>query len=255
MLNKILSTFVVMIAASFSFNHTVLAADKGYYSSNAMGWHWGDVNKHEVDNDDEDQSDPVVQMNAVRATISRAKDQMVLNPTKENVKNYINIQNQVSQNATKVGQTWQEVLLENPEMNYSLVHPTNNLAKQVENDVESANENEALKEFAKRSGLFFFYRSTCPYCVRFAPIVKEFAESYGITVVPITTDGVSLPEFPKSFTDQGQAVKFNVKVEPALFAVNPYTHQAIPLAYGLTSEVDIKRKILSVINKLKKVSQ
>jgi conjugal transfer pilus assembly protein TraF len=226
-------------------NANVLANDS-YFTDHAKGWHWYDDPKTEQDDEENTQSDPIVQMNAIRATINRAKDKMVLNPTKENVKNYISIQNQLSDNASHVSQTWREVLLENPELDFSLVHPTNNDAKQVENDLITQQENDAIHELAKKSGLFFFYRSTCPYCVKFAPILKDFAEKFGITIVPITTDGISLPEFPNSYSDKGQAVKFDVKVEPALFVVNPYTHQAVPVSYGLTSVADLKKRILDI---------
>ncbi len=69
---------------------------------------------------------------------------------------------------------------------------------------------------------------------------------YGIKVIPITTDGISLPEFPNSFTNQGQAQKFHVTVEPSLFAVNPYTNKAFPITYGLISLTDLKKRILDI---------
>ncbi len=74
-------------------------------------------------------------------------------------------------------------------------------------------ENNAIRQLAQHSGLFFFYRSTCPYCQRFAPIVRDFSERYGITVIPISTDGYALPSFPNSRVDTGQAEKFHVTVE------------------------------------------
>ena len=117
---------------------------------------------------------------------------------------------------------------------------------EVEYDQQKLTEDAVIRELAKKSGLFFFYRSTCPYCQRFAPIVKAFAESYGLTIIPITTDGIALPEFPDSHPDQGQAEKFHVTVEPALFSVNPYTHQAIPIAYGLVSEAELKKHLLAI---------
>jgi conjugal transfer pilus assembly protein TraF len=240
----LLMLFIVM-------NTGVFADDKGYFSENARGWYWHDEYKEQraEDNNEEKkqaESDPVEQLNAIRDTIERAKAQAVINPTKENVKNYINIQNQLGEHSQQFERTWKEVLLENPELDYSLKHPTNNLAKRVELDQNKEKEEAVIYELAKKSGLFFFYRSSCPYCVHFAPIVKDFAETYGITVIPITTDGVALPEFPNSYPDRGQAEKFHVTVEPALFAVNPYTHKAFPVAYGLTSEADLKKRLLDI---------
>ena len=241
MRNRALLFLLLFTCANQSF-----AFEQGYFNDHAQGWHWYKDPKEQKSEDDDDQKDPISQMNAVRATVERAQAKMVLHPTKENVKNYIVVQNKVSGNAAELSKTWREVLLENPDLDFSLVHPTNNAARQVENDLTSKKELAAIQALAKSSGLFFFYRSTCPYCVRFAPILKEFAETYGLTVIPITTDGISLPEFPNSYPNHGQAAKFQVKVEPALFIVNPYTHQAIPVSYGLTSEADLKRKILNI---------
>ena len=101
-------------------------------------------------------------------------------------------------------------------------------------------EDKAIALLAKHSGLFFFYRSSCPYCQRFAPIVKDFSERYDITVVPITTDGIALPAFPHSHIDQGQSARFKVTVEPALFTVDPYSGEIIPVGYGLMSEDELR---------------
>lgn len=248
MRSRLLVLILLISSNSFAF-------ETGYFNEHAKGWHWYNSQKEQPVDDTDDQNDPVSEMNAVRATVERAKDKMVLQPTKENVKNYIEIQNKVAGNAAELSKTWREVLTENPGLDYSLVHPTNNVAKQVENDLQSQKENAALHQLAKSSGLFFFYRSTCPYCVKFAPIVKDFADTYGIHIIPITTDGISLPEFPHSYPDQGQAAKFQVKVEPALFIVNPYTHKAIPLSYGLTSEAELKQKILSIAERKGEMSK
>lgn len=243
---KLIARIMISLFMCHLFN-PVFAFEKGYFNEHAKGWHWyDDPKKVEEDEDEELKNDPVSQMNAIRATVDRALNEAVLNPTKETVSHYINLQNQVNQHAEKFEKHWKAALLGQPQLDYSLKHPTNNIAKQVEHNQESLNENTVIRELAKKSGLFFFYRSSCPYCVRFAPIVKDFAETYGITVIPITTDGISLPEFPHSYPNQGQAEKFHVKVEPALFAVNPYTHQAFPIAYGLTSEADLKRRILDI---------
>ena len=111
---------------------------------------------------------------------------------------------------------------------------------------QKADEDQAIALLAQHSGLFFFYRSTCPYCQRFAPIVKDFSARYGIAVLPITTDGISLSDFPNSQVDAGQAAKFRVDVEPALFTVDPYRQKIIPVGYGLMSEDALRTRILAI---------
>ena len=168
--------------------------------------------------------------------------------------NYITLQNQLSAQSTRFAEQWQKVLLLSPELNYNLVHPTNQLATHIYADEHRKKEEEAIAALSKQSGLFFFYRSTCPYCQRFAPIVKAFSSTYHLTVIPVTTDGISLPEFPHSYPDRGQAKVFQVKVEPSLFAVNPYTHKAYPIAYGLISESELRQRILDIANRFQGVT-
>lgn len=235
MLNKYWQLLIIFFAPY------VLADD--YYDIHAQGWHWyNEAKEHKKIVP----QDPVKQMDALKATIQRAMDNAILNPTDDNVKNYIALQNQLSNQSSIFANVWQKVLLENPELNYSLVHPTNNLAKQVDTDLHHQEEDKAIARLAKESGLFFFYKSTCPYCQKFAPIVKDFAQTYGLTVIPITLDGISLPDFPDSKIDNGQAAKFHVTLEPSLFAVNPYTHIAYPISYGLISQEDLRQRVLDI---------
>jgi len=241
-------SLIIIVFLIMGISYQTFAFDVGYFSEHAKGWHWYDDPKKDQEEpiNEELKKDPLFEMNAIREKVDRALNQAVLNPSKETVSYYINLQNQVNNQSEKFEKYWKSALLEHPELDYSLKHPTNNLAKQVEYKEDSLREEALIRELAKKSGLFFFYRSSCPYCVRFAPIVKDFAETYGITVIPITTDGISLPEFPNSYPDHGQAQKFHVTVEPALFAVNPYTQKAFPIAYGLTSATDLKRRIVEI---------
>ena len=117
MRSRIYFLFMILIWTNQS-----VAFEQGYFNDHAQGWHWYKDPKEQKTEDD-DQNDPISQMNAVRAAVERAKDKMVLYPTKENVKNYIAVQNKVSGNAAELSKTWREVLLENPELDFSLVHP------------------------------------------------------------------------------------------------------------------------------------
>ena len=179
--------------------------------------------------------------------ITTALNKVIAEPTIENLEKYIALQEQMGDRAEKVANLWEQVLLKNPQLNYSLSHPTNNVALQVYHEQESVEKDKAIKLFAKKTGLFFFYRSTCSYCKHFAPILKNFAERNGLTVIPITLDGISLDEFPNSKVDSGQSAQFHVTMTPSLFAVNPYTQKAFPVAYGLISETELRDNIYKIM--------
>jgi conjugal transfer pilus assembly protein TraF len=225
-----------------------------FYEGHSEGWHWYENPRDEMEEVEAKESkkeeaslnDPVVQMKALRETIERALDKAILQPTDSNVKNYIALQNRLSNQSSLFANVWQKVLLENPSLDYSLIHPTNTLAKQVDLDLLHKKEDAAIAKLAKESGLFFFYSSSCAYCHKFAPILKSFSSDYKISVIPITLDGGFLPEYPDSKVDQGHAAKFNVTVMPSIFAVNPYTGKAYPISQGLISQYDLRKRILDI---------
>lgn len=229
--------------------HNKSAIAEIFYVDHAQGWHWYN-NKEETENPAAEEN-PSKQMSVLKATIQQALDKAVLYPTDENVKNYIALQNKISNQSSNFANIWQKVLLENPDLNYALIHPTNTLAKQVDLDMQRKKEDDAITKLAQESGLFFFYSSSCGYCRKFAPIVKSFAKSYNMAIIPITIDGIALPEFPNSRINQGQATKFKVTVEPSLFAVNPYTQKAYPISQGLISESDLRARILDITQNFK----
>jgi conjugal transfer pilus assembly protein TraF len=238
----------------------IYAADN-YYNQHAIGWHWYNEPKEKVKKEhrekkddkrdteaqlEQEPSDPVAEMKIIKAKVEYALDKAILYPTTQNIGNYIKLQNEVSDRAERFAKVWQLVLLEQPGLNYALKHPTNNLARQVYSDVHHKTENEAIRKLAAKSGLFYFYKSNCPYCQKFAPIIKNFSKAYGISIIPISLDGEISPEFPDSQIDKGQAAKLNVTVTPALFAVNPKSKKVIPIAYGLISQEDLRQRILDV---------
>lgn len=244
--------FIILILI---FPLNVFAED--FYSQHETGWYWFDdpkesqKNKSAIPQNQDNQMTAEEKVTRARQKIKNALDQAIIDPTQQNVETYIALQNQLSERANVFANTWQQVISNHPELNYSLSHPTNNMALKVYHEAESLKKIEVINEYAKKSGLFFFYRSTCPYCRKFAPIVKHFSETYHINVLPITMDGITLPEFPNSRMDIGQAQQFNVTVEPSLYAVDPSTGKYFPVAFGLTSESEILDKLYNVLTQYK----
>jgi conjugal transfer pilus assembly protein TraF len=236
----ILVLFLVCSATTFA---------EDYYGQHEKGWYWFDdpTQKKTSAKEEQKDNDPTEEINADRIKVKQALDKAILNPTSENLYQYKILQDQAVERSNQFATAWQKMLLAHPEVDYSLKHPTNNVALQVYHENESKQKDVVLDQFAQHTGLFFFYRSTCPYCQRFAPILKHFAEAHHIVVIPITLDGIVLPEFPDSKHDSGQAKKFNVTVEPSLYAVDPISQKAFPVAFGLTSETELQNNIYNIM--------
>jgi conjugal transfer pilus assembly protein TraF len=73
--------------------------------------------------------------------------------------------------------------------------------------------------------------------------VKRFAQKYGWSVLPISLDGGTLPEFPNARRDNGMAARLQITHVPALIALHSKTGKLLPLAYGMVSESEIERRI------------
>jgi thiol-disulfide isomerase/thioredoxin len=133
---------------------------------------------------------------------SRSGRLAIIKPTPENLKAYIVAQEALMDRASVFSDVWRRVIWANPELNYQLRNPSNNAAIQVRDSQRNKRKGETLAALAKEWGLFFIFRSDCPYCHRLAPTLKFLSEQYGITVFPVSLDGGGLPEFPRPAAGQ-----------------------------------------------------
>ena len=122
------------------------------------------------------------------------------------------------------------------------------MQKQKEEELQ-----QKIRKLAKETGLFFIFKESCPYCHAFAPVVKEFAQEYGFEVKAISGDGGKLKEFPDAVPDNGIIQKINVKgVYPALFLAHLPTGHVIPVAWGMTTPVQLLENFSTIIKALER---
>ena len=137
------------------------------------------------------------------------------------------------------------VINNEPLLNYILRHPVDHAARRAFD--QSIDEKRAikLKNLSKTHGLFFFFASSCPHCHAFAPTIKRFATRYGFSIIPVSLDGQSLPEFPNFKINNGQAERLGVKSLPAVFAINPSENKPRPIlvSYGNVSVTELAEKL------------
>ncbi|HUX80438.1 MAG TPA: conjugal transfer protein TraF, partial [Alphaproteobacteria bacterium] len=167
----------------------------------------------------------------------------IIEPTSENLIAYILAQRALMDQSQKFSESWKRVVITTPSLDETLVHPVDQNARHVYYDERHKELQKRIKKLAQDYGLFFFFRKNCPYCHGFAPIVKRFSEKYGWSVLAITMDGGTLPEFPHAKRDNGISERLQIAHVPALIALHPKTGQLIPLAYGMVSESEIEERI------------
>ena len=167
----------------------------------------------------------------------------ILEPTPENVKAYIEAQEQLTQTASLYSDVWRRVVWQNPELNYELKRPANNAAISTYTSNRKSAEKRTLDELNKEWGIFFFFRSDCPYCHRISPTLKFLSDTYGITVFPVSVDGGVLPEFPNPQRDNGMVEKLGIHQVPMLVLGNIKDKRLIPLSSGVISAQDVIERI------------
>ena len=138
---------------------------------------------------------------------------------------------------------WRRVLWAHPELNYQLRNPVNNAAIQVRDVQQAGKERAALAALGREWGLFFFFRSDCPYCHRLAPTLKWLSEQYGLTVFPVSLDGGGLPEFPRPARDNGMAATLGLRIVPLLVLGNIRDRRLLPIGSGVLSAQEIVERI------------
>jgi len=227
-------------------------AFSGYITQHQIGWFWYHdrlEHKPKSKTNVKAQTPSPQSIPELRKTLQQSLETAISNPTEENIVHYIQIQNKLADMATLFSSAWQRALMQHPELNFGVEHPTSILGRQAYTDKLNQEKINAVKSLADQNqyGLFYFFNSTCPYCQKFSPIIKSFAEKFNISLIPISLDGRGTPSFPHPKINQGQAEKLNVTVVPTVIAVIPEKEQAIPISVGVVSESTLIDRIYQAL--------
>jgi hypothetical protein len=141
-------------------------------------------------------------MTVLRELVSAKKERALDDPSVENVTTYIKVQKEAYDRSQRFTDAWQIAMYTDPKLDYASQHPTSTYGHSVEAEIKRNTEEQLLAGTADRVGLFFFFTSTCPFCQEQSKVLKVFADTYGLTVKPVSLDGVGLPEYPQPATQQ-----------------------------------------------------
>ena len=190
-----------------------------------------------------EEDEAVAALKKLKEDAERKRALAIVKPTPENLKSYIVAQEAMMDRASVFSDVWRRVIWANPELNYQLRNPSNNAAIQVHDAQRALKETGALADIVKEWGIFFIFRSDCPYCHRMAPTLKFLSEQYGIVVFPVSLDGGGLPEFPNPSQDNGMAASLGVSVVPLVVLGNVKDHRLLPIGSGVLSAQEIVERI------------
>lgn len=242
--------FLLLIAsACFASNH--------FLSSAPEGWHWNNVKvpPKPIKNKQTKAAmlTPSERLAEAKKYINNIKAEAVMNPTPENVYRYLVVQQFIMQRSSLFANVAHEVVSTNPSLNYDLKNPTNQLARKAFLNSENTEQRDLAKVVAKHFGLFFFYRGYNKADIAAASVIQNFADRYGFSLIGIPMDGRAISLIKHNLPDVGQAKALGVKALPALFLVNPVSHEVQVFRYGYPSEDELLSDLTTIVKGVKNV--
>jgi conjugal transfer pilus assembly protein TraF len=184
---------------------------------------------------------------AMQQRLEMLKRVAVMNPTDDNLMAYMRFQRMVMDRSQVFADRWQRLVWREPSLDYAAEgRPTNTLAIAAFDERQRERDAAAVRQLAATHGLVFVFRSDCPFCHRFAPVLKRFAQSHGLKVLAVSLDGGTLPEYPDARPDNGIAARLNARAVPALYLTQPSRREFRPVGFGLMSDTDLLERIAAL---------
>lgn len=232
----------------------------GYWCDSWRGWHFYEDPAPEPPppKDKPPAHPPLPDASAVKAPelmqLERLQQQLeevraiaIINPTEANVRRYMQLEARVYAQASRFSEVAQRVGWSSPEFDPTLQgRPVNARALEVFERTKFESRQRAVAALARDHVLLFFFRSDCPYCHAFAPILDAFRSRYGIGIVAVSVDGGGLAEFPDFRRDNGIATTLNVTQVPALFIAQPFAGRITALGFGVLSDGELLERLAAV---------
>ena len=239
--------------------YSAVAEESNFYDDRERGWYWYEVEPIEEDIEVEelpknqnvsiDLSIPSPEEEVIamqRELFNKSLASAVVNPTPENMRNYVTITQKINEQSGRFAAAMKQYIWTNPKYDYSLTgRPTTTQAIVAYSEEKLAEEESTLYKIAEEKGILYFFRSDCPYCARFAPILKKVSETFGFTIIAVSLDGKGTKQFPYPKSSHFMAEQLNVSVVPATFLVDPNDNSVSTIGYGYSDWTKLIAKILS----------
>lgn len=189
----------------------------------------------------------LAEFEAMQQDLELRKRIAVMNPSDENLSAYMRLQRKVMDKSQVFAERWQRLLWHEPDLDYSLRgRPTHALAIHVFDEQQRERDAQTVRQLAASHGLLFVFRSDCPFCHRFAPILKRFEQQFGMTVLAISLDGGTLPEYPHARPDNGIAARLDASTVPALYLTHPVRREIRAVGHGLMTDAELLERIAAI---------
>ena len=241
---------LALLAALTAATPTTAPAAEDYWAQQREGWFWyheppAPKPKPTPNPKSETKKRPeLTSLEALQARLEELKRIAVMNPTDANMTAYMRLQQTVMRQAETFARRWQQLVWTTPSLDASVqARPTN--ADVFDRETQSKQE-ARIRALASTHALIFVFRTDCPYCHRFAPILRRFEQTYGLRIYAVSLDGGGLPDFSDPRHDPALAARLAPEAVPALYLTEPARRSIQPVGFGLLAFNELLERIATL---------
>lgn len=183
----------------------------------------------------------------IHAELPQLLDRAVQDPTPRNVRAYLALQKLAVDRAQAYAEAATMVTQSDPDLDENARFPTASAAAEAATARAQTGLVSALQQLAHTAGLFFFFRSDCPYCHRDLSVLRTFELVTGMKVIGVSIDGQGIDDqlFPDYLIDNGQARRLGVVATPAFYLVRPPDmSDVVEIGQGYLSLDELETRIM-----------
>lgn len=254
------------VIGAFSLNVVAQAvSDKRYYEDKERGWFWFEepVVPEEQIVERKPASEP--------ATPSKPQEMVALdykwlkenfeklmavainNPTQENLANFAYAQRLMLDMSSRFSSRMTDFMMGEKALDENNRRPNAAFAlRQFKNEVDKTVSQVISDIDANSLGIWFFFSSTCQYCLKMMPVINRFQSDHGVDVLAVSLDGGRLPGMENMDvvydTNREVAAKFGISVTPTTMLVMNDS-SAEEIAQGMRSLNDLERRYVRAARK------
>jgi conjugal transfer pilus assembly protein TraF len=183
----------------------------------------------------------------LKALLTAKREAALDQQTESNLLAYLQVHKETFNRSQRFTDMWQTVVWTHPELDFTAGNPSSIVGHEIYAEHKKAEEEQLLESMRDRMGLFFFYTSTCPFCQKQSQLLKVFADTYGISVKPVTRDGRSLVEWPNSELDNGMGEQIGVNKVPVIYMAIPEEQFLVPIGAGVLTVQELHDRMVLIL--------
>lgn len=245
-----------------------------FYNDRERGWYFHEsfdneikkekkTNKQKLNNQTEQKllrdmsADQVLQTLAdVQKEMQVRQARYILEPTLENTRDFLEYQQIMFRHGKNASESMKTTLLKYPNLDPSIQNPVSQQAAKIHNIEENTKNDQKILEFARHFKLIYFFKSDCPYCTEFSPVLMKVAKNYQFQMEAISSDGKNAKDLALISTrlDSQLVAKLDISTYPTVIAYNEKNNIYLPVSRGFMPAEDFKLNIVHIYGHILKLS-